>query len=142
MQAKTLVSAICFLLSVWILAVPFLFPPCVAQVHGMGHMSCWYTGQAELFIAIMAILVSSYLIATSNPQVRKALGLVFGSCGIIAAALPQSWALGMCGKESMACHMTYRYTMLGAIPLFVLGISIFCKNFCICPDLDAGGEAE
>ena len=129
MQYKKLIPGICLLLSVWLLVVPFLFPPCVSQVHGMGHMSCWYTWHAEPFNAIMAVIVSSYLISTSNSQVNKALGLVLCICGLIAAALPQSWAVGMCVKETMACHKTYLYTMVGAIPLFILGISIFCKNF-------------
>ncbi len=92
-------------------------------------MSCWYTWHAEPFNAIMAVIVSIYLIFTSSSQVKKALGLVLCICGIIAAALPQSWGLGMCVKDTMACHKTYLYTMVGAIPLFLLGISIFCKNF-------------
>ncbi|SDE43532.1 DUF4418 family protein [Sporomusa acidovorans] len=139
MQSKKLIPGICLLLSLWLLAVPYFFPPCVSQVHGMGHMACWYTWRAEPFNAIMAVIVSSYLLLTANSQVKKALGLILCLCGLIAAALPQSWALGMCVKETMACHKTYLYTMVGAIPLFVLGISIFYTNFRIHKVTDEDG---
>jgi len=129
LQYKKLIPSICLLLSLWLLVVPLLFPICVSQVHGMGHMACWYTWHAEPFNAMLAVIISSYLMFTSNSQVKKALGLVLCICGFIAAALPQSWGLGMCMKETMACHTTYLYTLVGAIPLFLLGISLFCKNF-------------
>ncbi|WP_371379978.1 DUF4418 family protein [Sporomusa aerivorans] len=136
MQSKRLIPGICFLLSLWLLLVPFFFPICVSQVHGMGHMACWYTWRSEPFNALMALIVSSYLIFTANPQVKKALGLVLCICGVIAAAFPQSWAVGMCVKENMACHKTYLYTLVGAIPLVVLGIYFFYQSFRISQAID------
>ncbi|CDX00239.1 DUF4418 domain protein [Desulfitobacterium hafniense] len=79
----------------------------------MVHMRCHYTGQAEVFLGIIIVLVSLiYLFNTSIPA-QKSLGGILMILGCTVIILPTNLGIGVC-MSPMECHTTAKV-------LYVLG---------------------
>lgn len=79
----------------------------------MVHMRCHYTGQAEVFLGIMALIIGIMVFANKNPAVYKNLGLVMAIIGVAVILLPTNLGIGVC-MNPMECHTTAKV-------LYVLG---------------------
>lgn len=79
----------------------------------MVHMRCHYTGQAEVFLGIIALIIGIMVFANKNPAVYKNLGLVMAIIGIAVILLPTNLGIGVC-MNPMECHTTAKV-------LYVLG---------------------
>lgn len=79
----------------------------------MVHMRCHYTGQAEVFLGIIALIIGIMVFANKNPAVYKNLGLVMAIIGVAVILLPTNLGIGVC-MNPMECHTTAKV-------LYVLG---------------------
>lgn len=79
----------------------------------MVHMRCHYTGQAEVYLGVIALIIGIMIFANKEATVRKSLGLVMAVVGIAVILLPTNAGIGVC-MNPMECHTTAKV-------LYILG---------------------
>lgn len=133
MKTKTinqLFNALPALLGITLLLTPYLLAPvCDGLVElktgKMTFMRCHYTGQAELVLGALLLGVGLILLI---PKIEKRwLGAVVAIIGLAVVLIPQDWAIGICAKDTMACHTTAHWVYAEGILTMVLGIVIWSR---------------
>ncbi|SHN87639.1 DUF4418 family protein [Desulfitobacterium chlororespirans] len=102
----------------------------------MAHMRCHYTGQGEVFLGIIVVLVSLiYLFNTSIPA-QKALGGVLMILGCAVIILPTNLGIGVC-MNPMECHTTAKTLyVLGGLTLIDGLVAVFQEKLPVSPSQD------
>ncbi|BAE82045.1 DUF4418 family protein [Desulfitobacterium hafniense] len=102
----------------------------------MTHMRCHYTGQGEVFLGIVVVLVSLiYLFNTSIPA-QKALGGVLMILGCAVIILPTNLGIGVC-MNPMECHTTARVLyVLGSLTIIDGLVAVFQEKLPVSPSKD------
>lgn len=133
MKTKTinkLLNILPALLGLTLLLTPYLLAPvCNGLVElktgKMTFMRCHYTGQAELVLGALLLAVGLILLI---PKIEKRwLGAVITFIGLAMILIPQDWAIGICAKDTMACHTTAYWIYAEGILTMILGIGIWSK---------------
>lgn len=118
------------LLGLTLLLTPYLLAPvCNGLVElktgKMTFMRCHFTGQAELVLGALLLAVGLILLI---PKIEKRwLGAVITFIGLAMILVPQDWAIGICAKDTMACHTTAHWVYAEGILTMILGIGIWSK---------------
>lgn len=94
-----------------IIFTPFhLAPVCQGLIEmkngNMAHMRCHYTGQAEVYLGILTLIISLMLLFGYG--VRRYLGFILAALGVIVILMPTHWGIGIC-MSPMECHTTARF---------------------------------
>ena len=95
-----------------IIFTPFhLAPVCQKLIElksgNMAHMSCHYTGQAEVYLGILTLIIS-LMIFFSRGGARRYLGFVLAALGVMVILMPTHLGIGIC-MSPMACHTTAEF---------------------------------
>lgn len=86
------------------------------------HMKCFYTAQATtvLVILLLVLAISSLITKKTNPVMIIALGIM-----LIILTYQSFLGIGICMKETMACHDTAPWIRGGGILTILIGIAAF-----------------
>jgi len=107
-----------------ILLAPQIIPPCGGRLtlestnHHCNGTLAVVTGLA--FLAVVVTIGSWFL---QNRPFRIVFAGLLSALALGVLALPQSWALGICRSDDMACHQTALATSLPALVLLVVAIA-------------------
>ncbi|AFQ45313.1 DUF4418 family protein [Desulfosporosinus meridiei] len=100
------------IIGVLIIFTPFhLAPVCQGLIEmktgNMAHMRCHYTGQAEVYLGILTLIIS-LMILFSQGLVRRYLGFILAALGVIVILMPTHLGIGVC-MSPMECHTTAKF---------------------------------
>lgn len=73
----------------------------------MVHMRCHYTGQAEVYLGILTLIIS-LMILFSQGKARRYLGFILAALGVMVIMMPTNLGIGIC-MSPMECHTTAKY---------------------------------
>ena len=124
---KLLLSLPALLGFIMLLTPYILAPVCGGLIElksgAMGFMKCHYTGQAELVLGALLLCVGLMLFL---PKIEKRwLGAVVALIGLAAILVPQGWVIGICAKDTMACHTTARWIYVEGFLTMTFGVGIW-----------------
>jgi len=107
---------------------PRLVPPCEGQLETTAGvpvpMHCHWTFQIEFLLAVAVLIVAGALWVVRHGEARQIIGGVSVLYGLLVIAVPQPWAIGLCGGSQMSCHHTAHWLWLWAGLLIADGIFI------------------
>lgn len=125
------------IVSLLIIFTPFqLAPVCQKLIEmksgNMAHMSCHYTGQAEVYLGILTLIIS-LMIFFSRGGVRRYLGFILAALGVMVILMPTHLGMGIC-MSPMECHTTAKFLSIYGGLLTVEGLVLgFVKETQIPP---------
>lgn len=90
------------------------------------HMKCFYTSQSASLLAILMLTqaITSLITKKPNPIIVIALGVM-----IIVLTYQSFLGIGICLKETMACHTSASWLRISGALVIIIGIaSLFIKT--------------
>lgn len=116
------------LLGLMMLLTPYVLAPvCDGLIElksgAMTFMKCHYTAQGELVLG--ALLLASGLLLLKPRTDKRLLGAVVFFIGLATILVPQQWVIGICLKDTMACHTTAKWLYVEGFLSMVTGIGIW-----------------
>ncbi|MEL1135783.1 DUF4418 family protein [Desulfitobacterium sp. THU1] len=83
------------------------------------HMKCFYTGQATTVLAVLLLVaaISAVITKQAHAPIIIAIGIFF-----IVMTYQSFLGIGICLKETMACHQTAFWIRGGGVLTILLGI--------------------
>ncbi|MBP2626619.1 MAG: hypothetical protein H6Q68_1330 [Firmicutes bacterium] len=125
-----------FFLAFVLLGAIFLWAPvCQGHLQLMNGnevpMKCFYTGKTSVILSILFIIVG-----IEDVLRKKISSLFFIGMGIVLFLLPNnSWGIGVCKKETMACITTALWIKGVGVGSVLYGIvTLFKKDIIQVPD--------
>jgi hypothetical protein len=82
-------------------------------------MKCYWTGQGELVLAIVLLVIGILLILSKKAESQKYLSIVSILLGILALSLP-TFIIGVCAMPTHICNTIMKTTLLIIGPLVIL----------------------
>jgi hypothetical protein len=83
-------------------------------------MKCYWTGQGELVLAVVLLVIGILLIVSRKAESQKYLSIVGILLGILAISLP-TFIIGVCAMPTHICNTIMKTTLLILGPLVILG---------------------
>lgn len=117
-----------FLLGLVMLLTPYLLAPvCTGLVEmksgAMNFMKCHYTAQGELVLG--ALILGTGLLLFKPRTDKRLLGAVVAFIGLATIVMPQQWVIGICLKDTMACHTTAKWLYTEGFLTMAAGVGIW-----------------
>jgi hypothetical protein len=82
-------------------------------------MKCHWTGQAEIVVAVVVLVIGILLIISRNKESQKYLSIIGILMGILAILLP-TFIIGTCVTPTMTCNTVMKTSLLIIGPLVIL----------------------
>lgn len=125
MTNRIFIAILIMILGLLIITVPtYILPVCsptgVTALSADGHshsagikfMKCHWTGQAEIGVGILIVVLGLFMLLTKLAAVRLGISIALSCIALLAAAIP-TILIGVCPSEMMQCHM-------GTLPALLL----------------------
>lgn len=91
-------------------------------------MKCHWTFVADTFIPIIGVVVALMAITCKEQSGRRAAAVGYIVVAIIAACMPASFGIGLCGMADMHCHATAHIVWALCAVAAVIGIVQIVKS--------------
>ncbi|HHY28128.1 MAG TPA: DUF4418 family protein [Desulfitobacterium dehalogenans] len=102
----------------------------------MVHMRCHYTGQGEVFLGIIIVLVSLIYLFNKTIFAQKSLGGVLMILGLGVIILPTNLGIGVC-MNPMECHTTAKVLyVLGGLTIIDGLVAVFQEKIPVSTSKD------
>jgi hypothetical protein len=82
-------------------------------------MKCYWTGQAELVLAVILLVIGILLIISRKVETQKYLSIVGILLGILAILMP-TFIIGVCAMPTHICNTIMKTSLLILGPLVIL----------------------
>jgi hypothetical protein len=114
------------IIALFLILIPHMFPVCNGMVQtaagGAVPMKCYWTYQAEMLVSAAALLIALGQFFVKGTEARRLSAIFLIILAIVAILLPQSWVIGVCTKDGMACGITKTWTLGASSLLILLGL--------------------
>lgn len=105
-------AVLLLVLGVLIAVTPrYIFPVCeykglriMTQGGGYTPMRCFYTGRAELGLGLLTVLLSIFLLLSTQRETQIYLSLSLALVFSLSLLIP-SWLIGICQSPTMSCRV-------------------------------------
>lgn len=115
MKNRVSISILHIFLGFLIFLTPIvIFPVCA----GERKMSCFYTGQAEIGLGVLVVLLGVISLFFSE-KIRAGISVAISGVGILTIAFPVK-LIGVCGSSMMKCNMATRPMLVVSGILLIL----------------------
>ena len=109
-------NALALLASLALVAIPNILPRC------SGNMRCNLAFNADLVLALLALVVAIYSFYIRENESRRLAGVLLALLGVGAISVLQPGVIGLCASPNMHCHHTAPWLVGAGAVLSVSGL--------------------
>ncbi|HWR39350.1 MAG TPA: DUF4418 family protein [Patescibacteria group bacterium] len=109
-------GGLALLASLALIAIPNSLPRCA------GNMRCNLAFNADLILALLALVVAIYSFYLTNNESRRLVGVLQALLGVGVIAVLQPGVIGLCASPHMHCHHTAPWLIGAGVVLSASGL--------------------